>query len=110
MVGVTGSIPVAPTTQSSYLTLRGDLPTLVRYWAGFVVFAFGVSPFLSDVLGPFEGGGLRHGKIPFLAVDVAACLLAKRFLTIGNVGMIRGLALVLQRPLAGASQIGDWLV
>ena len=46
MVGVTGSIPVAPTTQSSCLVLCGD----VRRWSAIgrtFLFHWAVSPFLS---------------------------------------------------------------
>ena len=43
MVGVTGSIPVAPTTQSSGLVHLWRRATLVRYWADFFISLGGLS-------------------------------------------------------------------
>ena len=68
MVGVTGSIPVAPTIQSGYSALCGD----VRRWpaiGGPFCFQLAVSLFLSAHLPVLRRRSPRL-KIPFLAVQI----------------------------------------
>ena len=111
MQGETGSTSTAfTTTQSGYLTLHGDLP----HWpaiSGLCCVCFWVSPFLWTYSALLRGRSPSR-KIPFLEggrrglpTDRASSC------SVGDVGIFRGLALVLQRPFGRRiEQIGDWLV